>query len=331
VQAVFVTAGQQVAAGDALLRFSGAEQREAAVEAARTALLAAEQAVKTLRDSAGQARADAFLRLAGAKKALEQAEMVRGYRQYRNGSDAMIEAARADVILANDALGHAQEAYNAVSGLGEDNVTKAGAISALAAAQKARDRAVANLNYLLAMPNQVDVDLAEAELQAARAEVDAAQRAYDALQNGPDPDALALAEQQARNAAAQLAAAEAALRDLALTAPFDATVAALEIDPGAWAAPGQPLLLLADLAHLQIQTTDLSERDVPQVAPGQPALIAIKALSIERTARVVEISPLAGTLGGDVVYTATLDLIDPAPAGLRPGMTVDVRFLVGEE
>jgi len=37
------------------------------------------------------------------------------------------------------------------------------------------------------------------------------------------------------------------------------------------------------------------------------------------------ISPLADTLGGDVVYKATIALDDPLP-GLRAGMTADVRF-----
>lgn len=326
---VLAASGDQVRAGQVLVRMAGSERLAAAVEAARTELLAARQDLKKLEDNAGQALTAAKLRLATANKALDEAAKIRGYRQYRNGSDAMIQNAQADLILANDALERAQSAYNAVSGQNDSSVVKAGALSALSAAQKARDRAVANLNYLQAMPNEFEVDLVEAQLQAAQSEFDAAQREVEMLQNGPDPDAKALAEQRIRNAEAQLAAGEAALRDVELTAPFDATVAVLNVDPGAWVAPGQPLLVLANLARMQVKTTDLSERDVPAVRVGQSVNVEVKALGVELGGRVKEIAPLAESLGGDVVYTVTIDLIGVLPPELRAGMTAETNFLAG--
>jgi hypothetical protein len=53
--------------------------------------------------------------------------------------------------------------------------------------------------------------------------------------------------------------------------------------------------------------------------------VVIKALSQDVTGTVSEISPLADTLGGDVVYTTKIKL-DSQPAGLRAGMSVDVQF-----
>ena len=152
------------------------------------------------------------------------------------------------------------------------------ALSALSAARKARDRSLANLNYLLAQPSQIDVNQAEADLQAARTEVANAQKEYDKLKDGPDPDALALAEERIKNAQAQLAASQAALADLELKAPFDGTVTQVNLHAGEWVVPGQAVLALADLANLRVETTDLSERDVPQVAVGQPVSVLIKAL-----------------------------------------------------
>ena len=330
VKEVLVITGDRVTTGQVLIRLEGSEQLAAAVEAARTELLAAQQDLEALNENAGQAAAAALLRVANANKALDQAKKVRGYRQYRNGSDAMIQNAQADLILANDALERAQNAYNAVSGQSDDSVTKAGALSALSAAQKARDRAVANLNYLQAMPNQIDVDVVEAELQAAQAEYDAAQREYEKLKNGPDPDVLALAEQRVKTAEAQLAAAEAALDNVELAAPIDGTVAALNAEAGTWVNPGQPLLALLDLAHMQVKTTDLSERDVPSVQVGQAAQVFVKALGVTLDGKVKEISPLAEALGGDVVYATTIDLSGAPPAGLRAGMSVDVSFLAGK-
>lgn len=330
VEAVFVTAGQRVRAGDRLIRLAGSEKLAAAVEVAQTELLAAQQDLQTLQEGAGQTAAAALLRLATANKALDEASKIRGYRQYRNGSDAMIQNAQADLILANDALERAQNGYNAVSGQDDSSISKAGALSALSAAQKARDRAVANLNYLQALPNQIEVDVVEAQLQAAQAEADAAARDYETLKNGPDPDRLALAEQRVKTAGAQLTAAQAALSTVELTAPMDGTVANLNVDPGTWVTPGQPMLVLLDLAHMQIKTTDLSERDVPAVQVGQAVEVSVKALGITLQGKVTEISPLANALGGDVVYTTTIDLLEAVPANLRAGMTADVRFLAGD-
>jgi hypothetical protein len=83
--------------------------------------------------------------------------------------------------------------------------------------------------------------------------------------------------------------------------------------------------VLADLANLRVETTDLSERDVPRVAPGQAVSVTIKALNQDVNGKVLSIAPLADTLGGDVVYKTTIEL-DELPPGLRAGMSVDVRF-----
>jgi HlyD family secretion protein len=92
--------------------------------------------------------------------------------------------------------------------------------------------------------------------------------------------------------------------------------------------PGQPVLVLADLDHLRVETTDLSERDVSRVKVGQKVTLLIKALNQEASGHVTHISPLAETLGGDVVYKATIDL-DAPPEGLLPGMSVEAQFLEG--
>ena len=325
VEALNVAAGDQVKTGQVLIKLAGTQTQVAAIDAAKVNLLSAQQALQTLKDNAAQAFAAAQLRLANAQKALDDAQKKRTYKQYRNGSESSIETAQADLILANNALKDAQDAYNSVADRGENDVDRAAALSALGAARYAHDHALANLNYLLALPNVIDVNQAQAVLVSAQAEATAAQAEYDKLKNGPDPDALALAEEQVTNAQAQIDAGQANLASLELKAPLDATVSKVSIHVGEWAMPGQTLLVLADLAHLRVQTTDLSERDVPQVKVGQPVTLLIKALNQNVTGRVSEISPLSDTLGGDVVYQTTIDL-DTQPAALRPGMSVDVTF-----
>jgi multidrug resistance efflux pump len=90
--------------------------------------------------------------------------------------------------------------------------------------------------------------------------------------------------------------------------------------------PGQALMTLADVSKLQVETTDLSERDIPRVSLGQKASVTIKSLNQTVAGKVSAISALADSLGGDVVYQTTIDL-DNQPAGLRAGMSVEVQFL----
>ncbi|WP_075062697.1 HlyD family secretion protein [Ornatilinea apprima] len=326
VEAVLVQSGETVKTGQVLVRLAGSEQQAAAVEAARTELMAAEQALKDIQLNAEQSRAAALLRLANAGKALDDAKKVRGYREYRNGSDSMVASAQADLILATDTLDKAQEAYNYVSKYDDKNLLKAGALSALSNAQKAYDRAVANLNYVSSMPSQVDVDLAEAQLQSAQAEYDIAKREYEELAEGIDPDVLAMAEQRVKNGKAQLAASLSALADVELVAPFDGIAANVKVDSGSWVSPGQTMLIVADLEHLQVETSDLSERDVPSVRVGQPVRVFIKALGQTLEGKVSEISPIAETLGGDVVYTTVISL-EEIPASLLIGMSAEVNYL----
>jgi HlyD family secretion protein len=320
-----VAVGEQVKAGQVLVRLAGSEKVQAAIGAANMELLSAQQALKTLNKNADSARTAAQLRLANAQKALDDAQKHRTWKQYRNGSQSAIELAQADLVLAKDALQNAQDNFNGFAGKSETDLGRANALSALSAARSAYDKALANLNYLQAMPNVIDVNQVEAELQSAKAEVENAQSAYDQLKNGPDPDALALAEERVKNAQAQLAASQASLDDLDLRAPFAGTVARINIHSGEWAVPGQPILVLADLEHLRIETTDLSERDIPQIKTGQPAVVTVKALNREVSGHVSDISPLADTLGGDVVYKTTIDLDTRLPE-LRAGMSAEVQF-----
>jgi HlyD family secretion protein len=125
------------------------------------------------------------------------------------------------------------------------------------------------------------------------------------------------------NAEKQLAAAHTTLAESEIRAPFAGTVASVLVSPGEAVAPGQILLTVADLDHLQVETTDLSERDVDLVKVGQHALVYIEALGEEVEGKTADISRQATTIGGDVVYTVTIDL-STHPQDLLWGMSVEV-------
>jgi multidrug resistance efflux pump len=194
----------------------------------------------------------------------------------------------------------------------------------LQAADEALAAAQAQLDALTASAADKQRE-ANAAVAAAVAQRDAAQAQLDLLQAGPTAEQVAAAEAALAQAEAALQVARAALEQAELRAPFGGTVTALEINPGETVLPGQVVLVLADLSRLQVETTDLSERDVAGVAAGQSVDVSVEALGTQVAGRVVRIAPQATTVGGDVVYQVVIAL-DEQPAGLRWGMSVEVEI-----
>lgn len=140
---------------------------------------------------------------------------------------------------------------------------------------------------------------------------------------------IEVAENDVARAQALLDSAKAILESQSnLTAPFDGVVVAINISPAETVTPGQVVVVLGDLSHFQIETTDLSERDINKIKIGADANVFIEALGSEFTAKVINIDNLSSILGGDVVYTVTVEL-DEQPDGLMWGMSADVE-IIGE-
>jgi len=124
---------------------------------------------------------------------------------------------------------------------------------------------------------------------------------------------------------ASLEVARANFAQTSLYAPFDGTIISLTAQAGEYAQAGQALLLLADTAHMQIVTTDLSERDIPLVQAEQPVRIYFEALDVTINGKVNRIAPQSQTVGGDVVFPVFITL-DQQQEGLRWGMSAEVEI-----
>lgn len=142
----------------------------------------------------------------------------------------------------------------------------------------------------------------------------------------PTEERLEVAENDIAHAQALLDSAKAVLASQsALTAPFDGTIVSVDISLAETVVPGQAVIILGDLSSYQVETTDLSERDVTKIESGQAAKVFFEALNEEFSGKVVDIDRIGTTLGGDVVFTVTIAL-DHQPEGLLWGMSSDVRF-----
>ena len=142
----------------------------------------------------------------------------------------------------------------------------------------------------------------------------------------PDPDDLASAQARLNAAETGLAAAQAALDDIELTAPFSGSIVDLNIKVGEQVGPGAPVALLADFSQWQVETDDLTEIEVPDIFVGQKVTVTPDALpDLELSGTVEYISDLFEEKRGDVTYTARI-ILDESDPRLRWGMTVVVVF-----
>ncbi|HZJ24344.1 MAG TPA: HlyD family efflux transporter periplasmic adaptor subunit [Anaerolineales bacterium] len=139
------------------------------------------------------------------------------------------------------------------------------------------------------------------------------------------PEVRQKADAEVVSAQAALEVAQATLARSVLVAPYNATVASVNVVPGEYVQQNQVVMTLATLNNLQLETTDLSERDITKVKIGSSVNIFIEASNENITGKVIEISPRANTVGGDVVFKVTI-AFDQQPQNLLWGMTAEVTF-----
>ena len=325
VEKVEVVEGDQIESYQPLVSLDTAllETSVAQAEAA-LAVAQAQQALLEGGPRPGEVAA-AEAQVEAAEAALAQAAAQRD--QLTAGATAAeVAAAQAQLAAAQAEEKAARDAYDQLRDRKLEDWEEEVAILQLRAAEQSRAAAEAQL-VQAEEGAAVQVRAAQAAVRAAQAQRDVAQAQLDLLQAGATAEEIAASEAAVVQALAALQAAHAALDQATLRAPFAGTVAALEVGPGETVLPGQVVLALADLGRLQVETTDLSERDVAQVTVGQRAIVHVDPLGVEIEGQVVRVASQATTVGGDVVYQVVVAL-DEQPPGLRWGMSVEVEISI---
>ncbi|HUI87737.1 MAG TPA: efflux RND transporter periplasmic adaptor subunit [Anaerolineales bacterium] len=139
------------------------------------------------------------------------------------------------------------------------------------------------------------------------------------------PERREQAADQLASAQAALDAAQATLAEGTLVAPYDGTITTINVVAGQLVEPDQAVLVIGDLNHLQIETTDLSEREIAHVKVGDAATIHIPALDQDLNGKVIAVAPMATKYNGDWVFKVTL-AFDRQPSNLLWGMSADVQI-----
>ncbi|MFQ6001780.1 MAG: HlyD family secretion protein [Anaerolineae bacterium] len=212
--------------------------------------------------------------------------------------------------------------------------------SALYQALAARDGAERRLEILIEMrdnPLAAQVDAALAQYEMAQADVAAAQAQLGALRAGPTEYQVEMAHAQLQEAEANLKALEVQWEKMSLKAPRAGLILERMVNEGEIAAPGSPLLRLADLDTVTLMVY-VPEPQIGRVKVGQEAQVEVDSYPGQSFAgRVVFIASEAEFTPQNVqtkeqratlVFGVKIEIPNPDHR-LKPGMPADARIKVG--
>ena len=309
VEEVLVSEGDSVEDGQVLVRLKGKEDLEASIASAEYEVESAQKALDDLYDNNDDLQMEALQMISEYTIEVQDAQYQLDKRFTMPANQKDLEKMEA-LDLMKEIRDEVWERYEPYKNRLDTDETKKDLQDELDEAESDYNSAVNRVEYEIAL------QIAKDNLQEARDD-------YALYSEGPDPAELALAEARLKTAKSQLQAALAALDDLELIAPFSGTVTEVDVNTNEYVGPGKAVVLLGDLEHLQIETTDMSEMDTALIEIGDKAQITFDAFpSLELTGTVSKIAPKASS-GSGVNYKVVV-LMDEIPGGLRWGMTAFV-------
>lgn len=226
---------------------------------------------------------------------------------------AQLQKAQAGLREAQEATAEVEQAINA-------------AAAAKAAAEATRRLAASTLTRYQALLEKRSVSPQEFEEvktkhQIAEAEAERAERMLQTL-------AAKRNQAQARisQGKAEITSAQVHVGDARVIAPISGVVTARQIEVGATATPGAPLLTIEDDSRYRLEAA-VDESQIGRVRLQQRAKVRVDALGGEELGgTVAEIVPAADSASRS--YAVRIDL--PARPGLRSGLYGTARFTTGE-
>ena len=258
VAEIHVQPGDQVMPGDVLAVQGEREQLEAAVAADKLTVINAQQSLDAIYENADITTAQAQIDLANAQDELNTAEYTNTVQQEGNrASQATIDAAAAELEIAEDALTRANENLNHDPDNGALQIKYANARSKY-------QTALGNWNWYTGQPTEIQQALLDAELAMTKALLRHAELEWERLKDGPDADEVTKAELQLANAEAKLAISQRNLEQSVIIAPMDGTV--MTIDANVGQQVSGVFISLADLSQPYLEVfldeTDLDKIDI---------------------------------------------------------------------
>jgi HlyD family secretion protein len=361
VTKVYVKTGQQVTAGDRLVKIDDTAARQqlasaratlASAEASMTTATQGRTSAEKTSDSASIATAEQALK--NAQNALVSAQA--SYDLVKRQQSQLVASAQGSVDAARQALNDAEQQLadakaqlaatdpsdtaaiaelqtkigNLQTRIATDQTTLATAQNSLAAAQRASD------SQLLAAGQAVTTqrgsrDSAKKSLAQTRATVAVSEQ-------GAKPGTLQSAQAQIDSARVAVDQARTAVEHTVLRAPFSGTVSTVNAVVGqsssaisgasaSGTSASGGLVTLVD-PNGKTVTASIAEADATSVEVGQPVSVVLEASSLQLKGTVASIDP-ASTVTNNVVQYQTRIALESPPASVRDGQTASISITTG--
>jgi HlyD family secretion protein len=272
--------------------------------------------------------ANAKLAITSAQSDVTNTQTVLNNQQYWK-NDALIQDQYAKLVIAQDNLDKAQNAYDSAK-VGEyiNNANEAVAYQNLYNAQKAYDNAHYYYSLYSQSPTQRQMNEAQANLDLAKANLANAQIYLTALTGGTVPDdatGTALLKLKQARLAAQTA--QVNLDATKMTAPFAGTITEVGGLVGDQVTISTRAFRIDDLSQMKVDV-QVSEVDINSVQVGQPVTLTFDAIAGKTyNGKVEKVAPVGNAIQGAVEFTVTVELTD-ADDDVKPGMTAAVSIIV---
>ena len=313
----------QVEAAQAALDQAVAQRDQLLAGAGEAEIAAASATVRSARANLDRVQAGPSAEdIAAAQAALDSAEAA--LRQAQAAYDRV--KGRADVGMLPETLAlqnatiekeRAQAAHDAL--LNHPTAAELAAANAQVAEAEAR------LAQLRA-GQEPQLRIAEAAIKAAKAQRDIAQAQLDLLLAGPAVAAISAAQAQVEQAQVAVDSAQLSVTRATLEAPFDGTVARVDVEIGETVGPQTPIITLVGDSQFTIEA-DVDEADIGWIETGQEVLITFDAFPGEDlSGQVVSVAPLATVDVGIVSYRVTI-ASESTDLPLRAGMTANTEII----
>lgn len=232
----------------------------------------------------------------------------------RNQINLQLAAAQANLAAAQTALTELR------AGAKQADIVAAG--GAVSAAQAQQEASQAQLDLVLAGSREEQIAIAQTGVNQAENGVREAELSVAQAESG-----LAQAQTAVVEAEKAIEAIESLIAKTILTASADGVVAAITPEVGEVILPGTPVATLADFGAWQVETTDLTELSVVNIAVGKAVEVTVDAFPGETlTGTITDIASSSQIILGDVTYKVTIDLTETNDLDLRWGMTSFVRI-----
>lgn len=306
VENIAAELGETVTTGQILANLSQVSLPQSLIMA-QADLVEAEKALEDLETSAKSATTQAMQNIVTFSRQVKDAQY-----QLDNftppASQADLEAMQA-LDITKKALDEAREAFEPYKYYPSSNSLREELKETLDQAQSDYNTAVKRVEY-------------EYQLTVAEDNLDKARQDYEKWVNGPE-------ESQTLAVQARIAAAQSAISQSKIEAPFSGTITRSSLQTGDQVNPNQEAFRIDDLSSLFVEL-QVSEVDINLIQIGQKVTLSLDAIRNKQYNGIVTEKGLVGNESGGVVnFSVTVKLNDP-DQDVRPGMTSDVEIIIAQ-